>query len=72
MRLFRRRRRPSRRRDFCETCGAEPRRIWIVGARILDASENEIGGEGGGSFMSATYCKAHRPAEARRKPNPKR
>lgn len=65
------RRRVVPRRDFCEVCGAQPKHIFVVSARILDDSEAEIGA-GGGSLMSATYCKAHTPDEARRRPNPKR
>jgi hypothetical protein len=61
------------RRDWCETCGSWPRRIYEVGSHFDDddALGMEAGGLGG-SFMSATYCKAHAPAGARRKANPRR
>lgn len=61
------------RRDWCETCGARPRRIYELGTRFDDDDALGIGDdETGGSFMAATYCREHAPAGATRKPNPYR
>jgi hypothetical protein len=64
------RRRRGQRRDECEVCAAQPRQIWKVGSSFTDDASLGIGG--GGSFMTATYCKAHKPATAQRRPNQRR
>lgn len=63
-------RRHHERRDFCEACGAQPRRISVLTTSFAD--DDALGMEGGRSFMAATYCRRHAPAGARRKPNPRR
>jgi hypothetical protein len=58
------------RRDFCEVCGAKPRNIWTVTARFDDDDALGISdGFHGGTAMAATYCRDHRPAGARKRPN---
>lgn len=64
------RRRRHQRRDFCEVCGVQPRRIHVVRSDFDD--DDALGMEGGRSFMTATYCRRHAPSGARRKPNPRR
>jgi hypothetical protein len=66
------RRRPkSPRRESCEICGARPKRVYEISADIT-AAVPDLAGTGGGAFMTATYCKEHRPPEAVRKPNQRR
>lgn len=56
------------RRDFCETCNRQPRRLYHVFLAFDD--DADLGGQAH-SFMAATYCRRHRPTGARRKPNPR-
>lgn len=65
------RRRRRARRDFCETCGAVPRRIHVVSAQLDDETEGDLGGTGAGSLLTATYCRRHAPSIARRRANPR-
>lgn len=62
-------RRGHERREFCEVCGARPRRIRVLSTGFDD--DHALGIEGQTS-MSATYCRRHAPLLARRKPNPRR
>ena len=57
------------RREECETCGAQPRRIWRITAGFDDDTEASIDG---GSAVSASWCRRHAPTGAVRRVNPRR
>lgn len=53
-------RRAPKRQELCEVCGEWFADGWVVSATFDDDLLDEAGG--GGSAMSAYYCRRHRPS----------
>lgn len=55
--------------DFCEVCGARPRRIRVVSDVAVPDEALEAEPLLGATGMSATFCGRHAPAGARKRTN---
>ena len=67
-RWWRRRRQPVR-LEVCAECHRElePKHVHELRAYPMDAAEFEIRQQGGGSYMSDTYCGKHCPGGCERR-----